>query len=180
MNARLTLSIVILVFLGVLVGCQKAPSANDKIVARDDASFDNWLTDHTATLSVTELDELKTARQQIRYKVMQAHPGLSSAELAEQVYAEINGKTANEVLLQSYALQIDRVKTELKNYQPQLDKFQAAAKESRSDVDQQTYINDSLAKIRRLMDQRNEELARFTSRQAELQRQAGSASSAQK
>jgi hypothetical protein len=180
MNARLALSTFTLLILGTLVSCQKAPSASDKIVAQDDTSFDNWLTEHTAAFSVGEIDELKTARQQIRYKVMQAHPGLSSAELAEQVYAEINGHTANDVLRESYALQVDRLQTELKNYQPQLEKFQAAAKEGHSDEDQKKYINDSLDRIRRLMGQRNEELARVTARQAELEKQAPAGSAPQK
>lgn len=180
MNARFALSMIVLMIAGVLASCQKAPAPTDKIVAHDDTSFETWLTEHTAVLSVNEVDELKAARLQIRYKVMQAHPGLSSADLAEQVYAEINDRTPNEVLRASYALQIDRVQTELKNYQPQLEKFQAAAKDASGNEDQQKYINNSLEKIRRLMGERNTELARLTARQAELEKQAGSSASSQK
>ena len=36
MNARLALSIFTLLIFGVLASCQKAPSANDKIVAQGD------------------------------------------------------------------------------------------------------------------------------------------------
>jgi len=179
MHARLARSTFTLIFLGALVSCQKAPSADDKIVAQDDMSFETWLTNHTAALPVGEVDELKTARQMVRYKAMEAHPGLPSAELSEQVYAEINGQTANELLRKSYALQIDRVKTELKNYQPQLDKLEAAAKEEHSDEDQK-FINNSLDKIHHLMAQRDEDLARFTARLAELERQAGSSTASAK
>lgn len=175
MNARIAGSIFFLVLAASLTSCQKAPSASDKIVAHDDTSFETWLTEHTAVLPAGEVDELKAARQQIRYKVMQAHPGLSSADLAEQVYAEINDHTPNEVLRAGYALQIDRVTTELKNYQPQLDKFEAAAKETPSDEDQQKYVNNSLERIRRLMAERNEELARLTARKTELEKQASTA-----
>lgn len=180
MNARLALSTIILIMAGALASCQKAPAPTDKIVAHDDTTFESWLGEHAAVLSVSETDELKTARQQIRYKVMQAHPGLSSTDLADQVYAEINDHTVNDVLRASYALQIDRVQTELKNYQPQLDKFQAAAKESSSDEDQQKYINSSLEKIRRLMGEHNAELARLKARQAELEKQASTSAAPQK
>jgi len=180
MNARLALSIIILGTAGVVASCQKAPAPNDRIVAHDDTTFETWLGEHAAVLPLSEIDELKTARQQIRYKVMQAHPGLPSTDLAEQVYAEINDHTVNEVLRASYALQIDRVQTELKNYQPQFDKFQAAAKEGSADEEQQKYVNSSLERIRRFMNEHNEELARLTARQAELEKQASASPAPQK
>jgi hypothetical protein len=164
-NIRTWLSALLLV--SVLVSCRNA-SRDDKISARDDTGFELWISDHNDVLSPAEIKELNTARQQIRYKVMQARPGLSSADLSAAVYEEINGLTANELLRNGYALQIQRLKTDLLNYQTQLERFQAHEQDSHLSAEKKEVVAEALAKLRRLMQERQDELARFSQKLTQL------------
>ena len=155
-----------------VAGCSK-PSRDDKIQARDDTSFELWLGKRSGVFTAAEIKEINTARQQIRYKVMQSRPGLMSAEFAIAVYAEIDGRTVHELLRTSYALQIERMKTELLNYKPQLERFEAHQKNPNLDASQKTVVAESLEKIHRLMREHEEELARLNKRAAELETPAG-------
>lgn len=119
--------------------------------------------------TAAEIKEINIARQQIRYKVMQSRPGLMSAEFARAVYAELDGRTVDELLRTSYALQIERMKTELLNYKPQLERFEAHQKNSSLDQSRKTVVAESLEKIHRLMREHKEELARLSKRAAELE-----------
>jgi hypothetical protein len=149
------------------VSCRNA-SRDDKISARDDTGFELWISDHNDVLSPAEIKELNTARQQIRYKVMQARPGLSSADLSAAVYEEINGLTANELLRNGYALQIQRLKTDLLNYQTQLERFQAHEQDTHLSAEKKEVVAEALAKLRRLMQERQDELARFSQKLTQL------------
>ena len=155
-----------------LSGC-KGPSLEDKISARDDTGFELWISDHRDLFSPADIKEINTARQQIRYKVMQSQPGLPSADLATAVYKEIDGRTLQELLRTGYALQIERMKTELLNYQPQLERFQAHQQNASLDEEQKQTVDAALAKLDRLMREHQEELARLTQRLTELESSSG-------
>jgi len=152
-----------------LVSCHKA-SRDDKLNARDDTSFELWISDHKDVLEAQDIQELNTARQQIRYKVMQSHPGMMSEAFSDAVYAEIYGHTMQELLLTSYQLQIERMKTELLNYQPQLERFQAHQQNPNLNESQKKTVVESLEKLHRLMEEHQAELARLTKRLSELER----------
>ena len=154
----------------LVAGCSQ-PSRDDKIAARNDTGFELWLAKHASVLTPEDIKEINTARQQIRYKVMQARPGLMSDEFAIAVYSEIDGRSVHELLLTSYALQIERMKTELLNYQPQLERFQAHQRNPHLTQEQKETVAASLEKLHRLMNEHQEELARLTSRRSELERQ---------
>ena len=165
--ARLGLSLLLVSFL--IGGCKKA-SREDPISARDDTSFELWIADHNEVLTPAEIEELKVARQQVRYKVMQSRPGLMSDDFALAVYAEIEGKTVHELLVTGYKLQIERMETELLNYQPQLERFQGHLKNPNISEEQQQTVNAALEKLNRLMREHQEELDRLTKRLTELER----------
>jgi hypothetical protein len=154
----------------LVAGCSQ-PSRDDKIAARDDTGFELWLAKHATVFTPEDIKEINTARQQIRYKVMQARPGLMSGEFATAVYSEIEGRSVHELLLISYALQIERMKTELLNYQPQLERFQAHQRNRQLTEEQKETVTASLEKLHRLMKEHQEELSRLTSRLSELERQ---------
>lgn len=151
-----------------VAGCSK-PSRDDKIQARDDTSFELWVGKHSDVLTPAEVKELNTARQQIRFKVMQTQPGMMSGEFSNAVYAELDGRTVNELLRTSYALQIERMKTELLNYQPQLERFEKHQRNPHLEESQKTVVTESLAKLHRLIREHEEELARLSKRAAELE-----------
>ena len=165
--ARLGFSLLLLTLL--TGGCKKA-SREDPIAARDDFTFDLWISDHNELLTPAEIEELKVARQQIRYKVMQTSPGMMSDDFAIAVYAEIEGKTVHELLVTGYNLQIERMETELLNYQPQLERFQAHLQNPNLTEEQGRTVNAALEKLNRLIREHQEELARLTKRLAELER----------
>lgn len=171
MKAHPSFYISLILLVLAIAGCSK-PSRDDKISARDDTSFDLWIAEHGDVLSPADIKELNTARQQIRYKVMQSRPGLMSNDFAVAVYAEIDGRSFHELLLSSYALQIERMKVELLNYQPQLEKFQAHQKNPNLTDDQKEIVNAALEKLNRLMGEHQVELARLTQRLTELERSA--------
>src|SRR6266540_649994 len=104
-SSRFALAAVSLLIALALAGCQKAASREDPIVARDDASFEEWISNHTRVLNPSEVRELNEARQQIRFRTMQAKTGLPAYEFTKAVYDDINGKTVRDLLLTSYALQ---------------------------------------------------------------------------
>ena len=171
MKSRGIAPIILVLAALVMAGC-RGPSRDDKITARDDTSFDLWLSDHRDVLSPSDVKELNTARQQIRYKTMQSRPGMMSADFANVVYAEINGKTLHELLITSTQLQIERMKTELLNYQPQLQRFQEHDANTHLTDDQKQTVKESLDKLHRLMAEHQEELARLTKRLSELEQEA--------
>ena len=170
MNSRVIAPILLVVLSLTLSAC-RAPSRADKISAKDDTSFETWISSHRDVLTPAEEKELATARQQLRYKVMQAQPGLKSADLSNSVYAQIDGRTVPELLVTSYQLQIERMKTELLNYQPQLKKFQDHDADKSLNDDQKQVVKESLEKLHRLMGEHQEELARLTKRLTELERE---------
>lgn len=155
----------------VIAACTQ-PSRNDKISATSDTTFELWIAKRSKLFTPADIKEINTARQQIRYMVMQSRPGMMSDEFAVVLYAEINGKTIHELLLTSYALQIQRIKTELLNYQPQLERFQEHEQNKHLSEDQKKTVSDALEKLHRLMRGHQEELARLNARLAELERQA--------
>lgn len=161
-------------FALVFAACRSA-SPDDKIAAHDDTSFENWISERRPALTAADTTELRDARQTLRYKIMQAHPGMASKDLSDAVYAEIDGKTRAEFLIASYELQLQRVNTELANYQPMLEKFQNYGKEHSVNEEQQKMLNDNLEKVQRLMRERRESLDRLTSRLAELRQTAPAA-----
>ena len=165
--ARLSFSLLLVTLL--IGGCSKV-SRDDPISARDDFTFDLWIADHKGLLTPAEIEELKVARQQIRYKVMQSSPGMMSDDFAIAVYSEIEGKTVHELLVTGYKLQIERMETELLNYQPQLERFQGHLRNPNISGEQQQTVNAALEKLNRLMREHQEELARLTKRLAELER----------
>lgn len=157
----------------VFAGCHP-PSRQDKISATDGATFDSWVEAHRNVVSPAELKELDEARQQLRYVEMQQHPGTPSDELNQAVYAQINGHSLNEVLVRSYNLQIERIKTELLNYQPQLEKFRTQQQDRTLSDEKKETIAAALEKLNRLMSEHQTELARLTKRLSELQRESTS------
>lgn len=165
--ARLGFSLLLVTV--VIAGCSKV-SRDDPISARDDFTFDLWIDKHDEVLTPAEIEELKVARQQIRYKVMQSSPGMMSDDFAIAVYSEIEGKTVHELLVTGYKLQIERMETELLNYQPQLERFQGHLRNPNISEEQQQTVNAALEKLNRLMREHQEELARLTKRLAELER----------
>ncbi|MEO6005754.1 MAG: hypothetical protein ABIZ04_18800 [Opitutus sp.] len=171
MRALPGLWFLILLLATTLSGCRSA-SRSDKISAPDDTGFELWLSDHKDVLSPVDVKELATARQQIRYKVMQTSPGMMSADFARAVNAEMEGKTLHELLLTSYALQIERMKVELQNYQPQLQRFQAHEKNRSLNAEQKQIAAEALEKLHRVMTEHEDELARLTKRLSELEHEA--------
>jgi len=173
MKARIALTFSMLLLAVAMTGCHKV-SREDRIAAHNDTGFAEWTANHSTVFSPTELSELDTARQQIRFRVMQQHPGLMSQEFSDALYAEIDGHTVHELLMTGYALQVDRLKTELANYEGQLQPFKSHDVSALSD-DQQHYVKESIAKLERLMGERRDELARVTNRLEELKRTPESA-----
>jgi len=160
----------------VFAGCHPA-ARQDKINATDGAAFDSWVEAHRNVVSPSELKELDEARQQLRYVEMQQHPGTPSDELNQAVYAQINGHSLNEVFIRSYNLQIERIKTELLNYQPQLEKFRTYQQDRTLSDDKKETIAAAMEKLNRLMSEHQTELARLTKRLSELQRESTSTQS---
>lgn len=152
-------------------GCHPA-TRQDKISATDGTTFDSWVEAHRQVLSPAELKELDEARQQLRFVEMQQHPGTPSDELNRAVYAEINGHTLNEVLIRSYNLQIERMKTEMLNYQPQLERFHAHQQERSLSDEQKETVNAAIEKLNRLMSEHQTELTRLTKRLSELEHES--------
>src|SRR5688572_8558451 len=144
-RTRFVANLFLLALVLVATSCSK-PSRQDPISAKDDGSFALWLSRHAEVFSPEDIKEINTARQQIRYKVMQARPGLPPDEAMQSVYAEINGQTVQELLRTGYALQIERMKTELQNYEPLVAKFRAGQRNNALADDQKQYASDSLEK----------------------------------
>ena len=159
-----------LLLVALLIGGCKKASREDPVSARDDSSFELWIAERNEVFTPAEIEELKVARQQIRYKVMQSRPGLMSDDFAIAVYSEIEGKTVQELLVTGYKLQIERMKTELLNYQPQLERFQGHLQNPNITEEQQQTVKAALEKLNRLMREHQEELARLTKRLTELER----------
>ncbi|MCR6657328.1 MAG: hypothetical protein NVV63_16305 [Opitutus sp.] len=155
-------------FLLALVSCSKPPARDDKIEARNDAEFEQWLSNHRDVIPANERKEIDEARQQLRYKVMTARPGLMSDAFAEALYAEINGRTVDEVLATSYDLQIERVEVELKNYAPMLARLETDSAKGYLTEDQKEAIATNLRQLREKIAQREEDLKRLNARRAEL------------
>ena len=174
MRAHSGLWFLILLLATTLTSCRSASRA-DKISAMDDTGYELWLSDHKDVLSPADVKELATARQQIRYKVMQTSPGMMSADFAKAVNAQMHGKTLHEILLTSYALQIERMKVELLNYQPQLERFQAHEQNRNLNAEQKQIAAEALEKLHRLINEHQDELARLTKRLAELERESAPA-----
>lgn len=166
-----SLAFSLLLLFAFLAACTRV-SREDKISANDDASFDAWMTSHQAVLTADEVRELGEARQQIRYKVMQDHPGMMSDVFSQTVYADINGKTVRELLLLSYAYQIDRVKVDLANYKALVEKYQKYRAAPRLTDTQRQDLDNNLAQLAKHQAERNTELARVTARLEELKQGA--------
>jgi hypothetical protein len=152
------------------VACRHA-SRDDKLTAANEARYDQWIVDHKDVLTPADIAELNTARQQFRFKVMQAHPGLMSEDFANALYAELDGLTLHEILVKSYGLQIERMKVELLNYEPQLARFEAHQKNPDLTDEQKETVNAALEKLHRLMGEHEQELARLQKRLAELEQE---------
>lgn len=174
-TARVAFTALLVLLSLAFGGCQKAASHDDPVVAHDDSSFDAWVAQHTAVLTPTEARELTEARQQIRFKVMQAKTGLPKDEFEQAVYEQINGKTVREILLTSYALQIDRVTTELANYEPQLKRFETHDASQRLTDDERAYVEKSLSTLKAKMQQREDELQQLRARIDELKKSPAAA-----
>lgn len=166
-SARVALTSLFLLLSLLLTSCQK-PSRDDRMAVHDNASFDEWVAKHSDVLTPTEIRELTEARQQIRFRVMQTKTGMPPEEFTKAVYDDINGKTVREFLLMSYALQIDRVNTELANFQPQLKRFENRDANHRLNEDEKAYVTKSLSTLHEKMKQREDELARLKARAEEL------------
>jgi septal ring factor EnvC (AmiA/AmiB activator) len=156
--------------LALVAGCSK-PARTDKITVQNDVGFDHWLTEHTAVLSLQEVQELKEARQNLRFKLMQEHPGMRSDQFTADLYSQINGKTAQELIRTSYELQINKLTTELSNLEPQLKKFEGYDTRGMDD-EKKGYIAESLAKLRRQKQEREEALKKLQQRLDELKQPA--------
>ncbi len=163
---------IILAALLAWSGCTKPPTRDDPIHAKDDAGFQDWIDRRQEVLSAEDVRQLNEARQMIRYRTMQAHPGLPPDQFTNEVYAGIDGRTLRELLMTSYALQIDRVRVELENYQPLIERYRRYQVDRSLDEDER---NDSTAKLKhveQLVSDRRQELARLTKRLDELKGQA--------
>ncbi len=160
----------LLLVLAFVAGCSK-PAHTDPIVAHNDTSFDNWLTEHTPVLSPSEIQELKDARQNLRFKLMQEHPGMPADQFAADLYGQINGKPPQELIRASYELQINKVTTELANLEPQFKKFESYDTRGLDDQKKE-YIAESLAKLRRQKQEREEALKKLQQRLDELKKPA--------
>lgn len=155
--------------LALAVGsCSRPPSRDDPIRAHDDTSFQTWLDEHSTALTPAEVKEITEARQLIRFREMQAHPGRPSAELAEAVYATINGKPVRDLLITGCELQVNRVEVELENYRPLMDRLIAYRDNHRLTDEQKTDTAAKLANLERLMREHREELERLKQHLAAL------------
>lgn len=160
-------AVLLAVLCAFLASCAR-PSRDDKITARDDDSFALWLSKHESVLSADDLREINEARQQIRYKVMQEHPGMMSDVFAQTVYADIDGKTPHELVLLSYAYQVDRYRVEIANYAPLIERYEKFQANPNLTVGQRQDVEANLAKLNRLKAERIADLERVTKRLAEL------------
>ena len=168
-HAKLTFSLLLVALLAT--ACHRL-SREDKISAHDDASFDQWISDHKTVLTATDVPELNDARQQIRYHVMQQHPGMMSDDFAAAVYGEIDGKTAHDLIVNGYEIQSARLKAEIANYEPDLKQFKSHDP-SQLGSEQKKYVTESIAKLERLVREHQQELDRVTKRLDELKQTAG-------
>lgn len=160
----------LLLVLFVAVGCRNA-SREDKLSAPDEARYEQWIVDHKDVLSPEDINELNTARQQFRFKVMQSHPGMTGEDFSNAVYAEMDGLTLRDVLVKSYGLQIERMKVEMANLQPQLERFQAHQRDSSLTDEQKETVNAALEKLHRLLGEHEQELARLNKRLTEVEKE---------
>jgi RecA-family ATPase len=172
---RLTSIVVtVLALLVAGTGC-KQPTKQDPIRATDDTSFQTWVDEHQRVLTPAENKELTEARQLIRFRVMQAHPGMPAADFANAVYADINGKTVRDVLMTGCVLQIDRVRVELENYKPLVAKLKEY-QQMRLNDEQKRDAEAKLANLDRLMREHREELDRLNQHLEELKNSAATKS----
>ncbi len=155
-------------FLLALASCSKPATRDDKIKARNDAEFEQWVSARSEVIPDRERKELEEARQQLRFKVMTARPGLMSDAFAEALYAEIDGRTVDELIASGYDLQIDRVQVELKNYEPMVARLEADAAKDYLNDDQKSAISSNLRQLKEKIGQREAELKRLEARRAEL------------
>jgi hypothetical protein len=170
---RFFLALLATVMVGAVAGCGAGPAADDKISARDDLGFELWISARKSSLSADDIRELNEARQNLRYKQMQAFPGMSAELRSAAVYAEIEGKTRRELLLLSYALQVERVQVELANYRPMLKQFKDYGDPQLLGEESRTRVIEGLARIQRLMAERQEKLGRLRKRIGELRASSG-------
>ena len=168
--ARLSFSALLLALAATFASCSK-PARTDVIHVRDDAGFDSWIADHQSVLSADDVRELNDARQLLRFKAMQAHRGMSSEELANEVYADIDGKTAHDLLVTRCELQLERLRAELKDYDPMVQKFQNAKNDLALNDDQKQYADEQLQRIARLQQEHRDQIAAFEKRLAELKQE---------
>jgi len=166
---------LIAVALLALTGCSQPAARTDRITARDEAGFDQWVELHRAVLTADDIKELNEARQQIRYKVMTQHPGLMSADFGNALYAEIDGRTLRELLMTSYALQIESAEVDIRNYQPLLDKYHGYEARRDLDADQRQEVQAMLAQLDGKVAKREAELAQLKKRLAEVKQMASAA-----
>jgi outer membrane protein TolC len=99
---------------------------------------------------------------------MTQHPGLMSDQFSDALYAEIDGHTPREILIESYELQIDAAKTDLKNYEPMLEKFRRMRDDRSLTDDQQHEARTGLAQIESKVSDRNEKLKKLQLRLEKL------------
>lgn len=166
MTRLCSIVVTALALLVAVAGC-KQPAKEDPIRAHDDTSFQTWVEEHQRVLTPAEVKELNEARQLIRFRVMQSHPGMPAGEFAQAVYADINGKTVRDVLMVGCALQIDRVRVELENYKPLVAKL-TEYQQMRLNDEQKRDAEAKLANLDRLMREHREELERLTKHLEEL------------
>ncbi len=94
------------------VGCQRH-ALDEKMEARNDLDFSMWLARQSSDLTAIDRKDLRDAVQQIKYAIMTASPGLTSAEQSQAAYAGLSGHTVREILDASFTLQHDRIAEEV-------------------------------------------------------------------
>lgn len=72
-----------------------------------------WLAKQPGELTAADRKDLRDAVQQIKFIVMTASPGLTSAQQSQAAYAELSGHTIREILTASFTLQHDRIAEEV-------------------------------------------------------------------
>lgn len=151
--------------------CSK-PSHADKISAHSDAEFDSWIADHQDVLSTDEVHGLNEARQLLKFKVMTQQPGLPTDQAAAALYSEIDGHTANELLITACKLKIDAAQVKLADFAPMVAKFNAYNQDKSLSDDQKADVRDKLRQLDEKVSAQQTELAEQKKRLAELENTA--------
>lgn len=152
--------------------CSK-PSHADKISAHNDAEFDSWIADHQDVLSTDEVHGLNEARQLLKFKVMTQHPGLTADQAAAALYQEIDGQTANGVLITGCKLKIDAAETKLADFAPMVAKYKAYDQDKFLNDEQHADVKNKLRQLDEKVSAQQTELAALKKQLADLEAAGG-------